>query len=104
MGVIKGVLKEELANSLSMLSRYESEIAKIKGCLVRKKIGRQFYYYLAKRQGKKVKFIYKGIASPEVKKLFAAQKKKLRQYQKLLLKVKEQIKFLRKALRGKESV
>ena len=103
MGVIKGVLKEELENSLDMLKRYQEEIAKIKGCLIRKKIGKRYYYYLVKRQGKKVKFIYKGPISEEVKKAYAEQRKMLKKYKKLLLQVKNQIKFIRRALRGKEA-
>ena len=104
MGVIKGVLKEELENSRDMLKRYQEEIAKIKGCLVRKKIGKRYYYYLAKRQGKKVRFIYKGPISKEVKKAYAEQRKMLNKYKKLLLQIKNQIKFIRRALRGKETV
>jgi len=104
MGVIKGVLKEELENSHDMLKRYQEEIAKIKGCLIRKKIGRRYYYYLAKRQGKKVKFIYKGPISEEVRKAYAEQRKMLNKYKKLLLQVKSQIKFIKRALRGKETV
>ena len=104
MGVIKGVLKEELENSCDMLKRYQEEIAKIKGCLIRKKIGRHYYYYLVKRQGKKIKFIYKGPISEEVKKAYVKQRKMLNKYRKLLLQVKNQIKFIRRALRGKETV
>ena len=104
MGVIKGVLKEELENSCDMLKRYQEEIAKIKGCLIRKKIGKRYYYYLVKRQGKKVKFIYKGPISEEVKKAYVKQRKMLNKYRKLLLQVKNQIKFIRRALRGKEAV
>ena len=104
MGVIKGVLKEELENSRDMLKRYREEIVKIKGCLIRKKIGRRYYYYLAKRQGKKVKFIYKGPISEEVRKAYAEQRKMLNKYKKLLLQVKHQIKFIKRALRGKETV
>ena len=103
MGVIKGVLKEELENSRDMLKRYKEEIAKIKGCLVRKKIGRRYYYYLARRQGRKVKFIYKGPISEEIKKAYAGQRKMLNKYKKLLLQVKKQIKFIERALRGKET-
>jgi len=103
MGVIKGVLKEELENSRDMLKRYQEEIAKIKGCLIRKKIGKRYYYYLVKRQGKKVKFIYKGPISEEVRKAYAEQRKLLNKYKKLLLQVKNQIKFIRRALRGKEA-
>ncbi|MFH1288561.1 MAG: hypothetical protein ABII25_07695 [bacterium] len=104
MGVIKGVLEEELENSLDMLKSYQDEISKIKGCLVRKKIGKHYYYYLVKRQGSKVKFIYKGRISKEVKKVYAGQRKMLDKYKKLLLQVKGQIKFLRRALSGKETV
>ena len=104
MGVIKGVLKEELENSLNMIKRYQEEIAKIKGCLIRKKIGRRYYYYLAKRQGKKIKFIYKGPISEEIKKAYSQQRKMLSKYKKLLLKSKKQVKFLKRALRGKEAV
>ena len=104
MGVIRGVLKEELENSRDMLKRYQEEIAKIKGCLIRKKIGKRYYYYLVKRQGKKVKFIYKGPISEEIKKAYVKQRKMLSKYRKLLLQVKNQIKFIRRALRGKETV
>ena len=104
MGVLKGVLKEELQNSLDMLKRYQEEIAKIKGCLIRKKIGKRYYYYLVKRQGNKVRFVYKGPISEEVKNAYAKQRKMLNKYKKLLLQVKGQIKFLRRALRGKEAV
>ena len=104
MGVIKGVLKEELENSRDMLKSYQREIVKIKGCLIRKKIGKRYYYYLVKRQGKKVKFIYKGPISEEVKNAHVKQRKMLNKYRKLLLQVKNQIKFIRRALRGKETV
>lgn len=104
MGVIKGVLKEELENSRDMLESYQREIAKIKGCLVRKKIGKRYYYYLVKRQGNKVRFIYKGPISQEIKNTYAKQRKMLNKYKKLMLQVKNQIKFIRRALRGKEAV
>jgi hypothetical protein len=104
MGVIKGVLKEELENSREMLKSYQREIANVKGCLIRKKIGKRYYYYLAKRQGAKVRFIYKGPISAEVRDTYAKQRKLLRKYKKLLAQVKSQIRFIRRALRGKEAV
>lgn len=104
MGVLKGVLKEELENSRDMLKRYKEEIVKIKGCLIRKKIGRRYYYYLVKREGKKVKFIYKGPVSEEIEKAYSEQRKMLNKYKKLLSRVKNQIKFIKRALRGKEAV
>ena len=104
MGVIKGVLKEELANSLGMAKRYQQEIDKFKGSLVKKKIGKRYYYYLAKREGKKIKFIYQGPVSKEVKQSHVEKQKSLVRYKKLLAKVKHQVRFLRRALRGKEPV
>lgn len=103
MGVLKGVLREELENSLDMCKRYREEIAKIKGCLIRKKIGKRYYYYLAKRQGNKVKFIYKGPISEEIRKAYSRQRKMLLKYKKLLQQAKGQVKFIRRALRGKEA-
>jgi len=100
---LKGVLKEELGNSLDMQKRYQEEILKIKGCLVRKKIGGHYYYYLARRQGDKVNFVYKGPISENVKKAYIAQRKKLNEYRRALLQINTQIKFLRRALRGKDS-
>ena len=51
MGVIKGVLKEELVNSLEMKKAYERELAKLpKGSLIKKKIKGYEYYYLLFRE------------------------------------------------------
>ncbi|MEW6008589.1 MAG: hypothetical protein AB1629_03025 [Candidatus Omnitrophota bacterium] len=105
MGVIKGVLKEELENSLHMKSGYERELAKLpKGSLIKKKIKGQEYYYLLLRDKGKVKFIYKGKVSDEEVKKFEEAKEYRAKYRKLLSQVKKQIRFLRSALRGKESV
>ena len=104
MGILKGVLKEELQNSLDMRKGYQEQINKIKGCLIRKKIGRRYYYYLARREGDKVKFVYKGPVSQQVKEVYLKQRKMLKKYQGLLLQIKGQIIFLRRALRGKEAV
>lgn len=103
MGVIKGALKEELQNSLDMLKGYQAEIDKVKGCLVKKKIGKKYYFYLAKRVNKKVKFIYKGPKSDELEKKYKEQREMLIKYKRLKSQAKNQIKFLRRALRGKET-
>ena len=58
-GVIKGALKEELQNSLRMKKEYEHALKNLpKGCLAVRKIKAREYYYLVKRIGKKVKYIY----------------------------------------------
>ncbi|MDH5415537.1 MAG: hypothetical protein OEW87_15480 [Flavobacteriaceae bacterium] len=103
MKVIKGVLEEELQNSLRMKKQYEKALQELsKGCLVEKKIKGHRYYYLAVRESKKVKFIYKGKISEEEKKKYIAAKKLRAKYRKLLSQLNKQIAFLKKALNGKE--
>jgi hypothetical protein len=105
MGVIKGVLKEELENSLSMKKGYERELAKLpKGSLIKKRVKGHEYYYLLLREKGKVKFIYKGKVSEEEIKKYKEAKEYRAKYRKLLSQVKKQIRFLRSSLRGKESV
>jgi len=104
-GVIKGVLAEELENSLRMKKEYEEALRKLpKGCLAVRKIRGHKYCYLAKRVGKKVKFIYKGRISEEEKKKYEETKMLRAKYRNLLSQVKKQIKFLRSSLRGKEAI
>jgi hypothetical protein len=105
MKVIKGILKEELANSLQMQKSYDRELAKLpKGSLVKKTIKGREYYYLVLRENSKVRFIYKGkVAEPEIQK-YKKVKEYRAKYRKLSSEVKKQIKFLRSALRGKEPV
>ena len=106
MPVIKGVLREELENSLRMKEDYERELAKLpEGSLIRKKIKGHEYYYLVLRKKGKVKFIYKGknVSEAELKKYKEAKEYRAK-YRKSLSQVKKQVKFLRSALRGKEPV
>lgn len=106
MGVIKSVLKEELENSIRMKKNYEKALKSHPGgCFVQKEIRGHKYFYLAVRDGKKVRFIYKGkkVSKDEIAKL--EKSKRLRnKYKELLQKLDRQIKYLRKSLRGKEDV
>lgn len=104
-GVIKGVLAEELENSLRMKREYENALNELPGgCLRAKNINGRCYYYLVKRVGKKVKYIYKGKVSKEERKKYKEAKALRAKYRKLLSQVKKQIKFLRSSLRGKEPI
>jgi len=104
-GVIKGVLAEELENSLRMKKGYESALRKLpEGCLAVREIRGHRYYYLVKREGKKVKYIYKGRISDDAKRKYEQAKIFRAKYRRLLSQVKKQIRFLRSALRGKEAV
>ncbi|MDD5506314.1 MAG: hypothetical protein PHR73_06130 [Candidatus Omnitrophica bacterium] len=104
-GVIKGVLAEELQNSIRLKKGYELAIKKLpRGCLSLKKIKGHKYYYLVERRRGELKYSYKGsLSSNEVQKYREAKISRARN-RKLLSKVKSQIKFLRSSLRGKEAV
>ena len=104
-GVIKGVLAEELQNSLRMKKEYEEALKKIpKGCLVVRKIKGHDYYYLVKRANKRVKYVYKGKVDKEEIKKYEEAKMLRAKYRNLLSRVKKQIRFLRSSLRGKEAI
>ena len=104
-GVIKGVLAEELGNSLRMKKGYEQALNALpKGCLAIKKIKGREYCYLVRRQGKKVKYVYKGKLPAEEMKKYEEAKVLRAKYRKLLSQVKKQIRFLKGSLRGKEPV
>ena len=103
--VIKGVLKEELRNSIQMKKDYERELVKLpKGSLIKKKIKGHEYWYLELRIKGKIKFIYKGKLSIDEIKKYQEAKEYRAKYRKLLSQIKKQIKFLRSSLRGKEAV
>lgn len=104
-GVIKGVLAEELENSLRMKKEYGEALRNLpEGCLAVRKIRGHLYCYLVKRIDKKVKYIYKGKLSAEEKKKYEETKQLRAKYRKLLSQVKKQIRFLRSSLRGKEAI
>ena len=106
MGIIKGVLREELENSLRLKKGYEEAIRAYQGgSLIRKEIKGHKYYYLAFRDGKKVKFIYKG---KKLSKDFIAEHEKSKRlkakYKNLMQQLNKRIKYLRRVLHGKEDV
>ncbi len=103
MKVIKGVLKEELENSLRQEKAYRKALQAIPaGSLIRKNIKGRDYYYLVLREEGQVKFVYKGKLSREEIKKYEENRKMRARYRKLLSELKKQISFLRKALRTKE--
>lgn len=106
MGVIKSVLKEELANSLRMKKEYEKILKNYPGgSFIKKEISGHKYYYLAVRVGKKVKFIYKGKKLPQEAIANLNRSKEMRKkYKELIRKLRERIKYLRRVLSGKEDV
>jgi hypothetical protein len=103
MKIIKGVLEEELKNSLRMQAEYEKALAALpRGVLVRKFVKGHQYYYLMMREGSKVRFEYKGKLFGKDIAHFDEVKKDRAKYRKLLGEVKKQIAFIRRTLKGKE--
>jgi len=99
--VIKSVLQEELVNSRRMERRYVQALRRLgKGSLVKKRIGGHAYYYLAMRDGGRVKFRYLGKLSAQELQARQAQHRQRGQYRRLLREVKQQIRFLERSLRG----
>ena len=99
--VIRNVLKEELSNSRRMKRRYEQALRRLgKGSLVMKRISGHPYYYLARREGRRVRFRYLGKLSVKERQERLAQHRQRGQYRRLLREAKQQIRFLERSLRG----
>ncbi len=102
---IKGVLREELDNSLRMQERYEQEIAKLpRGSLVKRRIRGHDYYYLVYREDGKVRSVYRGKPDANEIARYRAARDQRAKYRKLLSKARRQVRFLRGVLRGKEPI
>jgi hypothetical protein len=104
--VIKDILNEELRNSIRMKDRYENELSKLPvGSLVVRNIKGNKYAYRVYRDNGKFVAEYKGrlseIPKEEIAK-WSGVKKKRASYRNSLSRLKKEISFLRKALRGKE--
>jgi hypothetical protein len=103
---IRELLKEELGNSLRLERDYQRELSKLpRGSLVKKIIRGRAYYYLAFREGPRVRFQYKGcrMGAQEVSKYQDAKRDRAL-YRGLLSDVRRQVRFLRKVLRAKQAV
>ncbi len=99
--VIRNVLQEELVNSRRMKQRYEQALRGLgRGSLVKKRIGGHPYYYLAMREGGRVRFRYLGKLSAKERQERLAQHRQRGQYWRLLREIKQQIRFLERSLRG----
>jgi len=99
---IKDMLSEELQNSLQIKDDYLNAIEALpRGSLVRKVIGGIPYFYLAYRDGAKVKFDYLGKLSDDDVSRYAEFKKSRAEYRKRLSEVNKQIRYIEKVLRAK---
>jgi len=103
MRVIKGVLQEELENSLRQEGAFRKSLkAMPPGALVKKKIRGHAYYYLMRRENGRVCFRYLGKLSPKEVSQYESAQKLREKYRKQLSQIKKQVSFLKKALNAKE--
>lgn len=96
---IRGVLVEELENSRRLLKRYQQAAAALpKGSIREKKIGNQRFAYLAYREGRRVRYEYKGKISAQEKAKYDEAKAMRAKYRGLMADLRKQIKFIERAL------
>jgi hypothetical protein len=104
MSIIKGILEEELKRLEELLVFYKEKIARIPGgSISAKERGGKRYLYLARREGKKVIFDYVGKDVPEVRNVLNDRIRQRKGYQAKLHQVRENLKEVKKALRGKKA-
>jgi len=103
MEILKGVLREELERLKSLKKNYENRLNNHpKGCLIRKEIKGNVYYYLNYRHDGKGVFEYLGrMDKAELLKMnnAIAEKRKIR---KLYIQVKKDITKVEKMAYGKK--
>lgn len=98
--VVFGVLQDELERNRRMQNRYRKEIDQLpKGSLFRRKIGERHYFYLNYRNEGKVVSKYLGrldaIHVDDIRKNISERKR----YEDLLKKLRDEEKFIEKAIR-----
>jgi hypothetical protein len=99
MDVIKGVLSEELENSMRIKERYLENMKKLpRGSLRRKNINGHEYYYLVYRDGSKVRYSYQGKLSKARLKEYEEGRAKKMEYKGAIKKLDQQIRYLRKVI------
>jgi len=101
MKVLKGILKEEEERLNEAQGSYEREIAKLpQGSIQLKRIKERDYAYRAYRKGKKVVYEYLGGLKPEELKGVQRKIELRRQYEGKLREVKENLREVRRMVRG----
>ncbi len=97
--MVKGVLREELEHAKRAKQRYEEGLDELpRGSLQKKKINDKAYYYIAYRNGNKVKFDYLGKLSDADIKSYREKIEKRKRYKKLIKDLDKEIKYLGRVL------
>ena len=95
MSIVKALINKESIRNQSMIAEYEKELKELpKGVLRLKRIGKQDYYYLYYRDGKKVisKYVGKDIETVDQLKDLLMKREHIETMLKVLKQEQEQIK------------
>ena len=104
MSIIKGILEEEFVRLEDLCVFYEKKLSEFPRGSISVKMRRgQSYIYLAYREDKKVKFEYVGKDVPDVRNALDARLRQRKEYQFKLRQAKENLKEVRRSLRGKRT-
>lgn len=104
MGIIKGILEEELKRLEELSVFYKKKISDYpQGSVSVKERGGKRYIYLARREDKKVVFDYIGKDVPDIRKALNEKLKQRKEYQAKLRQVKENLREVERSFRGKRT-
>jgi len=104
MSIIKGILKEELARLEDLCVFYEKKLSEFpRGSISVKERNGKRYIYLARREDKKVVFKYIGKDIPEVMNVLNEQLRQRKEFQSKLHQAKDNLKEVKRSLRGKRT-
>lgn len=104
MGIIRGILKEELKRLEELSVFYKKKISEYpQGSISVKERSGKRYIYLAHREDKKVVFDYIGKDVPDVRKVLNEKLKQRKEYQAKLRQVKENLREVERSFRGKRT-
>lgn len=103
MDMIQDVLDHEYHHSLDVLDLYRKRLDSLpKGRMYPKKINGKIYYYLAYRDGKKVKTDYLGKLSDEEIKAMQEKIDQRKRFEERIKEVERRKQFLQKVLKQSE--
>ena len=98
--VVFGVLQDELERNRRMQNRYRQEISQLpKGSLFQRKIGEHQYYYLNYRDKSRVVSKYLGRLDAQNIEDVRRNISERKRYEDLLRKLRDEEKFIEKAIR-----
>ena len=102
MNVLISTLKEELKTAKQLERKYLKRLKELpKGSFILRARGERRYGYLTRREGDRIVQQYVGLLNEETIKEYRRAGELKKEYRKKLKSVREQMKILEKALRGK---